>query len=265
MRVNEQIDNPEIRLIDQTGDNCGVVDTADAQIRADEAGLDLVEIQPRSEPPVCKIMDYGKFKFAKQKRASEAKKKQRVISVKEVKLRPNIDDKDYSNKLESILSFLDEGDKVKVSLRFRGREINNRALADEVLSRVREDLREVARVETEPEMEGRQMVMVMGAIEEQRRPSEAKGEKTGFLREIKLRPNLSDRDYRTKLRSVRRFLNAGDKVRVSMRFRVGEDNPQDLAEKVLGRARENLREVARVETEPEMKGRQMVMVLGPNS
>lgn len=124
-------------------------------------GLDLVEIQPKIEPPVCKIMDYGKYKYEKQKRASEAKKKQKFIVVKEVKLRPNIDENDYGVKMRFIRRFLEEGDKVKVTMRFRGRELAHQERGIEVLNRVRDDIEDLARIETMPEMEGRQMVMVV--------------------------------------------------------------------------------------------------------
>ena len=161
MRVNEQIEHPNIRLIDEIGTNRGVIDLAGALAHAEGVGLDLVEIQPKLEPPVCKIMDYGKFKYEKQKRASEAKKKQKVIVIKEVKLRPNIDDHDYDVKMKSIRHFLDEGDKVKVTMRFRGREMAHQERGTNLLGRVFTDLEDIARIETHPVMEGRQMVMMV--------------------------------------------------------------------------------------------------------
>ena len=164
LRINEQISNPVIRLIDENGANIGLIETDMARRQAEEVDLDLVEIQPKSEPPVCKIMDYGKFKYERQKRASEAKKKQRVIVVKEVKLRPNIDDHDYDVKLRSIRRFIDEGDRVKVTMRFRGRELHHQRLGADLLSRVSGDIDDIARVEAIPEMEGRQMVMVVAPV-----------------------------------------------------------------------------------------------------
>jgi len=164
LRLNEQILVPEIRLIDENGGNLGVVETDYAVRRADAVGLDLVEIQPKGTPPVCKIMDYGKFKYEKQKRASEAKKKQRVIVVKEVKLRPNIDSHDYDVKLRSIRKFVEEGDRVKVTMRFRGREMNHQQLGADLLKQVFGDIEDIARVETTPAMEGRQMVMVVAPV-----------------------------------------------------------------------------------------------------
>lgn len=160
-RMNEDIRVPEVRLIDQTGQNVGVVATAVAMARAGEAGLDLVEISPDSNPPVAKILDYGKFKYQEQKKAAEARKRQKIVEVKEIKLRPGIDDHDYDVKMRSIRRFFDEGDKVKVTLRFRGRELSHQELGWQVLQRVKADTEPVAKVESEPRMEGRQMVMVL--------------------------------------------------------------------------------------------------------
>lgn len=139
----------------------GVVSLRDALIAAEDAGLDLVEIAPQAEPPVCKILDYGKFKFEAQKKAAEARKKQKVIEVKEIKLRPNIDDNDYEVKMRSARRFIEEGDKVKVTMRFRGREMAHQDLGMNVLIRVRDELEELAKVEQMPKLEGRQMVMVL--------------------------------------------------------------------------------------------------------
>ncbi len=160
-RVNEGIDTPKIQLIDATGDNIGEVLIADALERALEAGLDLVEISPNSEPPVCKILDYGKYKYQAQKKAAEARKKQRTIEVKEIKMRPNIDTHDYDVKMRSMRRFFEEGDKVKVTLRFRGREMAHQELGTLLLVRVRDDTSTIAKVESEPKLEGRQMVMVL--------------------------------------------------------------------------------------------------------
>lgn len=151
----------EVRLIDETGENVGVVETTDAFQRAVNAGMDLVEISPDAQPPVAKIMDYGKFKFEQQKKAAEARKKQKTIEIKEVKMRPAIDDHDYQTKLKHIKRFFDGGDKVKVTLRFRGREMAHQNLGMAVLQRVKADTEEFAKVETEPRLEGRQMLMVL--------------------------------------------------------------------------------------------------------
>lgn len=159
--MNEMITNPNVRLIDENGENVGVVDTASAQERAVEVGLDLVEVSPNADPPVCKIMDYGKYKYEEQKRKNEARKKQKTITIKEIKMRPNIDTHDYDTKMKSVNSFLDAGDKVKVTLRFRGRELAHQELGRRVLERVREDLGEKIKVEQLPSMEGRQMTMVL--------------------------------------------------------------------------------------------------------
>jgi translation initiation factor IF-3 len=160
-RVNEVIDTPKIQLIDATGNNVGVVDIEDALARAVEAGLDLVEIAPNSEPPVCKILDYGKYKYQAQKKAAEARKKQRTVEIKEIKMRPNIDTHDYDVKMRSMNRFFEEGDKVKVTLRFRGREMAHQEFGFRVLERVKADLETHGIVEQFPKMEGRQMVMVM--------------------------------------------------------------------------------------------------------
>ena len=160
-RANEQINAPQIRLIDYTGDNLGVVPIGEALARAVETGLDLVEISPNADPPVCKILDYGKLKYEEQKKRNVARKKQKIIEVKEIKMRPNIDVHDYDFKMRAIHRFLDEGDKVKVTMRFRGREMAHQEIGMQVLDRVRGDLEELAKVEQSPKMEGRQMTMVM--------------------------------------------------------------------------------------------------------
>jgi translation initiation factor IF-3 len=161
MRVNEQISVLEVRLIDETGENVGVVAKAEALRRAEAAGLDLVEISPGADPPVCKILDYGRFKYADQKKKSEARKKQKTIDIKEIKMRPNIDQHDYDVKMRSILRFIAEGDKVKVTMRFRGREMVHQDLGLKVLDRVRDQLLNVAKIEQFPRVEGRQMIMIM--------------------------------------------------------------------------------------------------------
>ena len=161
-RVNEMINVPEVRLIDATGENVGVVPRDDALARAVESGLDLVEISPNADPPVCKILDFGKYKYQAQKKANEARKKQRVIEIKEIKMRPNIDDHDYEVKMRSMNRFLEEGDKVKITMRFRGREMAHTDLGMRVLERVRDDLQELSKVEQHPRVEGRQMVMLIG-------------------------------------------------------------------------------------------------------
>jgi translation initiation factor IF-3 len=160
-RVNEEIGVPRVRLIDARGNMIGVVSRNEALERAVEAGLDLVEIAGNADPPVCKILDYGKYKYEEQKKKNEARKKQKVIEVKEIKLRPGIDDHDYDVKMRAMKSFIDEGDKVKITMRFRGRELAHQDLGMNVLMRVRTDLDEIAKVEQFPKMEGKQMTMVM--------------------------------------------------------------------------------------------------------
>ena len=151
----------EVQLIDDTGANRGVVSFFDALKLAEDAGLDLVEIAPNSVPPVCKILDYGRFRFLEQKKASEARKKQRTIEIKEIKLRPGIDKHDYEVKMRSIQRFFEEGDKVKVTLRFRGREMAHQELGYKLLQKLKEDTTTIAKVEMEPMSEGRQIVMIL--------------------------------------------------------------------------------------------------------
>ncbi len=160
-RVNREIDVRSIRLVGADGEMIGVVTLREGLTMAEEAGLDLVEVSPNADPPVCKILDFGKFKYEDQKKKNAARKKQKVIEVKEIKLRPNIDDHDYDVKMRGMKKFLEEGDKVKVTLRFRGRELAHQDLGMRVLEKVKDDLEELGKVEQIPKMEGRQMVMVI--------------------------------------------------------------------------------------------------------
>ncbi len=160
-RVNREINVRSVRLIGADGEMVGVVGIRDALYAAEEAGLDLVEISPNAEPPVCKILDYGKYKYEAAKKKNEAKKKQKVIEIKEIKLRPNIDDHDYDVKMKAAERFIEEGDKVKVTLRFRGREMAHQDLGMALLDRVRTQLSEATKVEQTPKLEGKQMVMVL--------------------------------------------------------------------------------------------------------
>ncbi|RAU21685.1 translation initiation factor IF-3 [Paramagnetospirillum kuznetsovii] len=160
-RVNREIDVRSIRLVGADGEMIGVVTLREGLTMAEEAGLDLVEVSPNADPPVCKILDFGKFKYEDQKKKNAARKKQKVIEVKEIKLRPNIDDHDYDVKMRSMKKFLEEGDKVKVTLRFRGRELAHQDLGMIVLEKVKVDLDALGKVEQHPKMEGRQMVMVI--------------------------------------------------------------------------------------------------------
>jgi translation initiation factor IF-3 len=160
-RVNEEIRVPQVRLIDQDGEMIGVMTAREALHRAYSIGLDLLEISPNAEPPVCKILDFGKFKYEQQKKKNEAKKKQKVVEIKEVKVRPNIDENDYQVKMRAMKSFIDEGDKVKVTLRFRGREMAHQDIGVRVLERIRNELETDTKVEQMPRMENRQMIMVL--------------------------------------------------------------------------------------------------------
>ncbi|MCQ4158556.1 translation initiation factor IF-3 [Roseomonas sp. GC11] len=160
-RVNEEIRVPQVRLIDQDGEMIGVMSAREALLRAYEVGMDLLEISPNAVPPVCKILDYGKYKYEQQKKANEARKKQKIVEIKEIKVRPNIDDHDYEVKMRAAKSFIEEGDKVKVTLRFRGREMAHQDLGVKVLERIRTELAELAKVEQMPRLENRQMIMVL--------------------------------------------------------------------------------------------------------
>ncbi len=160
-RINREISVPEIRLIGVEGEQLGVVKLADAVRMSEEAEVDLVEIAPTADPPVCRLMDYGKFKYQEQKKAHEARLKQKIIQVKEIKFRPQTDDNDYLTKMRKLQEFLGEGDKVKVTLRFRGREMAHQEFGMRLLERIKGEVEEIAQVESWPKMEGRQMIMVM--------------------------------------------------------------------------------------------------------
>ncbi len=160
-RINRDIRVREVQVIDADGSNKGVLNVFDAIQIAEEQGLDLVEVAPNATPPVCKIMDYGRFRFQEQKKAAEARKKQKVIEIKEIKLRPAIDDHDYTVKMKAMRAFFEEGNKVKITLRFRGREMAHQDIGMRVLDRVKQDIVEIAKVEQEPSFEGRQVVMVL--------------------------------------------------------------------------------------------------------
>jgi translation initiation factor IF-3 len=160
-RTNDEIRNAQIQLIDQTGDNKGTVETVMAIRLAQEAGMDLVEISPNVSPPVCKIMDYGKFKYSAQKKAAEARKRQKTVEIKEIKLRPMIDDHDYGVKMRAMQRFFEEGDKVKITLRYRGREMAHQEIGTRLLDKIKTDVANLAKVEQDARFEGRQVVMVL--------------------------------------------------------------------------------------------------------
>jgi translation initiation factor IF-3 len=162
--MNEMITAREVFLIDQDGTKIGNTPFREALVMAQEAVMDLVEIVPNAEPPVCKIMDYGKHKYQEQKKAAEARKKQKIVEVKEIKMRPNIDDHDYDVKMKAILRFFEEGDKVKLTLRFRGRELSHTDIGMKVLERIQEDIKEVGKVELYPKVEGRQAIMIIAPV-----------------------------------------------------------------------------------------------------
>ena len=160
-RYNDMINVPKVRVIDENGENIGVMYTREAIEQAAEVGLDLVEVSPNADPPVCKFLDVGKFRYEAQKKANLARKTQKTQEIKEIKMRPNIDDHDYDTKMRSVNKFIGEGDKVKITLRFRGRELSHQQIGMDLLRRVQEDVAEVAKIESYPRMEGRQMLMVI--------------------------------------------------------------------------------------------------------
>jgi translation initiation factor IF-3 len=160
-RYNQFIQAPKVRVIDENGENLGVMFTREAFEQAQEVGLDLVEISPGADPPVAKFLDIGRFKYEAQKKANEQRKKQKTQEIKEIKMRPNIDDHDYDTKMKKVVEFLEEGDKVKLTMRFRGREMAHGQLGMAVLQRASEQVADIAKIEAHPRMEGRQMLMVL--------------------------------------------------------------------------------------------------------
>ena len=163
-RINQDIRVKEVRLIDENGENKGIVNIKEALMLADEAGLDLIEISPQAVPPVCKIMDYGKYKYEQQKKKNEARKNQKVVNIKELKLRPMIDVHDYEVKVKQAKKFLSQGDKVKFTIRFKGREMSANNMGRQVLDNLVEDLESLCKVESEPKLEGRQMMMIVAPL-----------------------------------------------------------------------------------------------------
>lgn len=160
-RINEDIRVREVRLIDENGDNRGIVSIQEALRIADDAGLDLIEISPQAVPPVCKVLDYGKYKYELQKRKAEAKKNQKIVEIKELKLRPMIDTHDYEVKVKQARKFLGEGNKVKFTMRYKGRELSANDMGREILNRLLDDLEGICRLESEPKLEGKQMMMIV--------------------------------------------------------------------------------------------------------
>ena len=160
-RFDDMIQSDKVRVIDENGENLGVMYTSEAIEQANEIGLNLVEVSPNADPPVCKFLDVGKYRYEAQKKANAARKTQKTQQIKEIKMRPNIDDHDYDVKMRSIVKFLEEGDKVKMTLRFRGREMAHQELGMNLLNRVRDDTAEIAKIEAYPRLEGRQMLMVL--------------------------------------------------------------------------------------------------------
>ncbi|CAH0496317.1 MAG: translation initiation factor IF-3 [Novosphingobium sp. 32-60-15] len=160
-RFNQMINVPKVRVIDENGENLGVMYTREAIDQAASVGLDLVEVSPTADPPVCKFLDVGKFRYEAQKKANAARKSQKTQEIKEIKMRPNIDDHDYDTKMRNVVRFIEDGDKVKITLRFRGRELSHQQIGMNLLRKVQDDVAEIAKIEAFPRMEGRQMLMVL--------------------------------------------------------------------------------------------------------
>ncbi len=160
-RINSAITVPKVRLVDADGEMKGIVELEEAIKLAEDEGLDLVEVSPNADPPVCKILDYGKYKYEQQKKANEARKKQKTVEVKEVKMSPRIEKNDYEVKMRNARRFIENGDKVKVTMRFRGREMAHQNIGREIYARIQEDLEEITTVELAPKFEGRQMIMIL--------------------------------------------------------------------------------------------------------
>jgi translation initiation factor IF-3 len=160
-RFDNMIQADKVRVIDENGENLGVMYTREAIEQANDAGLNLVEVSPNADPPVCKFLDVGKYRYEAQKKANAARKTQKTQQIKEIKMRPNIDDHDYDVKMRNVVKFIEEGDKVKMTLRFRGREMAHQELGMNLLKRVQEDVAEIAKIEAYPRLEGRQMLMVL--------------------------------------------------------------------------------------------------------
>ena len=160
-RFDDMIQSDKVRVIDENGENLGVMYTAEAIEQANDVGLNLVEVSPNADPPVCKFLDVGKYRYEAQKKANAARKTQKTQQIKEIKMRPNIDDHDYDVKMRSVTKFIEEGDKVKMTLRFRGREMAHQELGMNLLKRVQDDVAEIAKIEACPRLEGRQMLMVL--------------------------------------------------------------------------------------------------------
>ena len=271
-RINREITAPQVRLVGLEGEQLGIVSIVDALAKAEAAEVDLVEIAPLAEPPVVRIMDYGKFKYRESKRAHEAKLKQKQIQVKEIKFRPSTDEGDYKIKVGKLIQFLDEGDKAKVTLRFRGREMAHQEFGVRLLERVRKDLEPHAIIEQFPRLEGRQMVMVLApkkkvvpvkGAKKEAKPKADADKAPKAVKEVKFRPGTDEGDYKIKLRNLTRFLSEGDKAKVTMRFRGREMAHQEFGVRLLERIRNDLEAVSLVEQFPRLEGRQMVMLLAP--
>jgi translation initiation factor IF-3 len=246
-RINERIRVPEVRLVGPNGEQVGIVSVNDALRLAQEADLDLVEVAPTARPPVCKLMDYGKFKYESALKARESRKNQAQTIIKEIKLRPKIDPHDYGTKKGHVERFLKAGDKVKVTIMFRGREQSRPELGFRLLQRLAGDVEELGFVES-----------ALKARESRKHQAQT------VIKEIKLRPKIDPHDYGTKKGHVERFLRQGDKVKVTIMFRGREQSRPDLGYRLLQRLAGDVEELGFVESQPKQDGRNMIMVIGPH-
>jgi len=263
VRVNRHIKAREVRVIDPDGNQLGIMPLDEALNSALEMDLDLVEVATKSDPPVCRIMDYGKFKYQQSKKSQESRKKQVVIHLKEIKLRPKTDEHDFQFKIRHMERFLKEGNKVKVSMIFRGREIMHPDIGEKILQRVIEFTKELGIVEQAPKKEGRAMNMILKYQQSKKSQESRKKQVVIHLKEIKLRPKTDEHDFQFKVRHMERFLKEGNKVKVSMIFRGREIMHPDIGEKILQRVIEFTKELGIVEQAPKKEGRAMNMILAP--
>ena len=229
-RSNNRIISPEVQVIATDGENLGVLNTNEAISMAKNQGLDLIEIAPNANPPVCKIMDMGKYKYDAQKKANLAKKKQKIVSLKEIKMRPVTETHDYEFKVKNAKKFIAKGDKVKFTIRFKGRELQHSHLGNELMSKIKEDMKDIGKVE---------------------------------LKEIKLRPVTEVHDYTFKIKNAQKFLSKGDKVKFTIKFKGRELQHSHLGNELMGKIKEDMKDIGKVELHPKFDGKQMIMVIQP--
>ena len=244
-QVNEGIKAKEFLLISQNGEQLGVKTKAEAMQIAERMNLDVVLVAPNAKTPVAKIMNYGKFKFEQQKKDKEARKKQKIVTTKEIRLSPTIEKHDFETKLKNARKFLAKEDKVKVSIRFKGRAITHKEIGQKVLENFSNEASDIATVEQKKDKEAR------------------KKQKIVTTKEIRLSPTIEKHDFETKLKNARKFLAKEDKVKVSIRFKGRAITHKEIGQKVLENFSNEASDIATVEQKPKMEGRSMFLVLAP--